>query len=125
MCDVRQCIGAYPGIGVPTHFFKAILTEAEDGTLSMGAFVLPNEPIPKDTPLQHFQASIDSIECAAGVLLFDRAPHPAQLSESVPLQLPDENFWKRKAKVDAGEPSRARAELPSPEPSSADHRSRL
>jgi endonuclease G len=57
-------------VSVPTHFFKVILLEADDGTLCVGAFVLPNEPIDPDTPLSQFIADIDGVECAAGLRIF-------------------------------------------------------
>ena len=42
-------------VGVPTHFFKVILaTSPETKAVAAAAFVLPNAPIPADTPLEKF-----------------------------------------------------------------------
>ncbi len=65
----------YPVIGpndvaVPTHYFKAILVESSDGTAVSSGWVLPNEEIANNTPLQRFEKSIEEIERLSGLVLF-------------------------------------------------------
>lgn len=64
-----EVIGSPPNIAVPTHFYKVIF--AEDGRLggnvSLGAFVLPNDKIPNDKPLQDFEVPIEALERASGL----------------------------------------------------------
>ena len=59
-------------IAVPTHYFKVILGENKDGNYDLFSYVLPNSYCPKETPLESYLVPIDSIERAAGFLLFDR-----------------------------------------------------
>ncbi|XP_067009386.2 endonuclease G, mitochondrial [Anabrus simplex] len=66
-----EVIGAN-SVAVPTHFFKVIVGEKNDQTLEMEAYVMPNQPISDDTPLNVFQVPPESIERAAGLLFFDR-----------------------------------------------------
>jgi hypothetical protein len=81
----------YPLIGdapelvhVPTHFFKVVLVRggandalASDEELkkrsarvSAAAFVLPNAPIPPETPLETFAVPLAKLEAAAGLTFF-------------------------------------------------------
>jgi endonuclease G len=60
-------------VAVPTHFFKVIFTEKQ-GVYSMHSYVLPNQPCDNTTPLTSYLVPIDSIERAAGFLLFDKVP---------------------------------------------------
>ncbi|XP_063234745.1 endonuclease G, mitochondrial isoform X1 [Bacillus rossius redtenbacheri] len=66
-----QVIGANT-VAVPTHFFKVVVGEAEDRSLEMEAYVMPNQVIDDNTPLSVFQVPPESIERAAGLLFFDR-----------------------------------------------------
>jgi len=59
-------------VSVPTHFFKVIVGETDNKDLEMEAFVMPNQEIPDNTPLDNFRVPIDSVERAAGLLFFDR-----------------------------------------------------
>lgn len=59
-------------VAVPTHFYKVVVMESTDRSLEMEAYVLPNQVIQDDTPLQLFQVPPESIERAAGLLFFDR-----------------------------------------------------
>ena len=59
-------------VSVPTHFFKVVLCENKNGTYDLFSYVLPNAFCNKDIPLQSYLVPIDSIERAAGFLLFDR-----------------------------------------------------
>ncbi|XP_023332241.1 nuclease C1 isoform X2 [Eurytemora carolleeae] len=65
-----EVIGAN-NVSVPTHFFKVIVGETEDHQLELEAYVLPNQVIPDETPLNNFQVPVDSVERAAGLLFFD------------------------------------------------------
>lgn len=66
-----QVIGQ-SNVSVPTHFFKVIVGETESKDLEMEAFVLPNQAIDDNTPLESFHVPPDSVERAAGLLFFDR-----------------------------------------------------
>ncbi|XP_072745711.1 endonuclease G, mitochondrial [Anoplolepis gracilipes] len=59
-------------VAVPTHFYKVVVGETDDGKLDMEAFVMPNAPIDDNTPLTNFQVPPESIERAAGLLFFDK-----------------------------------------------------
>lgn len=48
-----QVIGAN-NVAVPTHFYKVIVGETSDGYLDMESYVLPNDVIGDDTPLNVF-----------------------------------------------------------------------
>ena len=51
-----QVIGAST-VAVPTHFFKVVVGETDDNKLDMEAYVMPNQPIDDNTPLNVFQVS--------------------------------------------------------------------
>ncbi|KAG9318149.1 hypothetical protein JVU11DRAFT_222 [Chiua virens] len=72
-----EVIGSPPNIGVPTHFAKVVLASRPSSPstpdipeISTGAFVLPNAIIPDDAPLEGFVTSVDTVERAAGLVLF-------------------------------------------------------
>lgn len=67
-----EVIGSH-NVAVPTHFFKVILCEKQ-GEFSLYSYVLPNQPCDNSTPLDRYLVPIDSIERAAGFLLFDKLP---------------------------------------------------
>ena len=64
-----EVIGNPPNVAVPTHFYKVIF--AEDGTVggkvALGAFVLPNAPIPNEKPLTDFEVPVEAVERASGL----------------------------------------------------------
>uniref|UniRef100_A0A1A9W9F9 Endonuclease n=1 Tax=Glossina brevipalpis TaxID=37001 RepID=A0A1A9W9F9_9MUSC len=66
-----QVIGAN-NVAVPTHFYKIIVAESTEGQLEMEAYIMPNQVISDDTPLQIFQVPPESVERAAGLLFFDK-----------------------------------------------------
>jgi endonuclease G len=76
-------------VSVPTHYFKVILTESEKGTLSMEAFLMPNDPnLNSSIKLDDYRVPIsrlDIIERASGVIFFD-AVQRGQVS--APLSIP-------------------------------------
>ena len=59
-------------IAVPTHFFKVLAIETLSGEFELLSFLLPNEVISEKVPLKNFLVPVDSIERAAGFLLFDK-----------------------------------------------------
>ncbi|VDH94134.1 endonuclease G, mitochondrial [Mytilus galloprovincialis] len=61
-------------VAVPTHFFKVMLIENNQGQYELMPFVLPNQPLPKDVKLKKYLVPLESIERAAGFLLFDKIP---------------------------------------------------
>lgn len=61
MQQTHEVIGSPPNVAVPTHFAKVVLTTKPSSPstpnnpqISTGAFVLPNAPIPDETPLKSF-----------------------------------------------------------------------
>ncbi|XP_054710751.1 endonuclease G, mitochondrial-like [Uloborus diversus] len=68
-----EVIGAN-NVAVPTHFFKIILCETESNEYDLEAYVLPNTVIDENVPLKAFLVPRDSIERAAGFLLFEKLP---------------------------------------------------
>ena len=60
-------------VSVPTHFFKVVLCEKQ-GNYTIFPYVLPNQPCDNATPLSSYLVPLDSIERAAGFLLFDKLP---------------------------------------------------
>ena len=52
-------------VAVPTHFFKVIFVESEK---EAEAYILPNEPIPKETDLEDFRVPLMEVEKSAGLL---------------------------------------------------------
>ena len=64
-----EMIGNPPSVAVPTHFYKVVFAEdgQTGGKVALGAFVLPNAPIPNDTPLTDFEAPIEAVERASGL----------------------------------------------------------
>lgn len=49
-------------VAVPTHFFKIVVTENNEGNLEMEAYVLPNKAIENGTPLHIFQVKFINIK---------------------------------------------------------------
>jgi len=65
-----QVIGSND-VAVPSHFFKVILLENEKGEQEVRAYILPNSVIPSDTPMESFRTTVQKVEKAAGMLLFN------------------------------------------------------
>ena len=64
-------------VAVPTHFFKVLVIEDQQGQYEMKSFVLPNQVLPDDIKLKVYQVPLESIERAAGFLLFEKIPRKA------------------------------------------------
>lgn len=60
-------------IAVPSHFFKVITLEDRQGNREVQAYVLPNTVIPISTPFEKFRTTVDKVERAAGILLFNQS----------------------------------------------------
>ncbi|KAK2605168.1 hypothetical protein N8I77_008027 [Diaporthe amygdali] len=71
-----EMIGNPPNVAVPTHFYKVIF--AEDGTpsgsVALGAFVLPNAPIPNQKPITDFEVPLEAVERASGLEFAAKLP---------------------------------------------------
>ncbi|GJC95300.1 DNA/RNA non-specific endonuclease [Colletotrichum higginsianum] len=64
-----EVIGNPPNVAVPTHFYKVIFAEdgKAGGNVAIGAFVMPNAPIPNNKPLSEFEMPLEAVERAAGL----------------------------------------------------------
>ena len=64
-----EVVGNPPNIAVPTHFYKIIIGEGKttDGSVAVGAFVLPNKVISNSTPLKTFEVPVEVVERASGL----------------------------------------------------------
>ncbi|RWS20888.1 Endonuclease G-like protein [Leptotrombidium deliense] len=61
-------------VAVPTHFFKVLLVESEPNVYELECYVMQNKPLDDNVPLQAYQVPLDSIERAAGFLIFEKVP---------------------------------------------------
>lgn len=73
---VHRVIGSKRLIGVPTHYYKIMLSKNEYEKLSMEAFLLPNsEAVDRSARIEQFQVDIDKdlpeIERTAGLRFFE------------------------------------------------------
>ncbi len=64
-----EMIGNPPNVAVPTHFYKVIFAEdgSVGGKVALGAFVLPNAPIPNEKPITDFEVPVEAVERASGL----------------------------------------------------------
>ncbi|AEO69431.1 uncharacterized protein THITE_2119832 [Thermothielavioides terrestris NRRL 8126] len=79
-----EVIGSPPNVAVPTHFYKVIFAEESpssssssspgSGPVALGAFVLPNAPIPNDKPLADFEVPLEAVERASGLEFAAKLP---------------------------------------------------
>lgn len=71
-----EVIGNPPNVAVPTHFYKVIYGEetptVTGGRVALGAFVLPNAPIPNQKSLRDFEVPLEAIERASGLTFADK-----------------------------------------------------
>jgi endonuclease G, mitochondrial len=54
-------------VAVPTHFFKLLHLESENGRQTEG-YIVPNIPIDRDTPLEQFHVPTETIERLSGII---------------------------------------------------------
>lgn len=75
LTDLRHRTLGSNRIGVPTHFYKVILSEDAEGEMSVEVFGIPNTPrITESEKLDRFRidiANIDRLEEAVGLRFFD------------------------------------------------------
>ena len=57
-------------VAVPTHFFKVILCERQDGSRQMYAFVLANSASALPGPPKQYLTSVDAVEALSGLDFF-------------------------------------------------------
>ncbi|KAK3375249.1 DNA/RNA non-specific endonuclease [Podospora didyma] len=73
-----EVIGNPPNVAVPTHFYKVIFAEdaksAAGGPVAIGAFVLPNAPIPNEKPITDFEVPVEAVERASGLEFATKLP---------------------------------------------------
>ncbi|PHH62592.1 hypothetical protein CDD81_6907 [Ophiocordyceps australis] len=71
-----EVIGNPPSVAVPTHFYKVIFAEdgKTGGNVAIGAFVLPNSPIPNSKPLAEFEVPVEAVERASGLEFATKLP---------------------------------------------------
>ncbi|EJT72572.1 mitochondrial nuclease [Gaeumannomyces tritici R3-111a-1] len=72
-----EMIGSPPNVAVPTHFYKVIFAEdgkGPGGNVALGAFVLPNAPIPNDKPLVDFEVPLEAVERVSGLEFASKLP---------------------------------------------------
>ncbi|KAH0538282.1 nuclease [Glutinoglossum americanum] len=71
-----EVIGNPPNVAVPTHFYKVIFAEdgKTGGSVSLGAFVLPNARIPNEKPLADFEVPVEAVERASGLEFAGKLP---------------------------------------------------
>ncbi|CAF2352267.1 unnamed protein product [Rotaria sp. Silwood2] len=62
-------------VAVPTHFFKVIIGQRNDGQLDIYSYLMPNEPIDNATPLDQFLVAPELIEQNAGLLITTEKVH--------------------------------------------------
>lgn len=90
-------------VSVPTHFFKVLLVENDDGNYEIESFVIQNKQIDDNIPLKAFKVPIDSIERSAGFVLFDKMPKNMVRSINSNNRFLD-NFHKSLTQKDSKEP---------------------
>lgn len=71
-----EMIGNPPAVAVPTHFYKVIFAEdgRVGGNVALGAFVLPNAPIPNTKPITDFEVPLEAVERASGLEFAAKLP---------------------------------------------------
>jgi endonuclease G len=72
-----EVIGNPPAVAVPTHFYKVVFAEVDGtagGDVAVGAFVLPNAPIPNEKPLADFEVPVEAVERASGLEFVTKLP---------------------------------------------------
>eukprot|EP01134_Creolimax_fragrantissima_P005730 CFRG5730T1 len=57
-------------VAVPTHFFKTMLCEKSNGSVTIEAYILPNEMISDKIPFAKFKVPLQKVEEAVGGFLY-------------------------------------------------------
>lgn len=66
---VRYQVIGVNHVAVPTHFFKIVVMERKDNKLHMEAYVMPNQKIKDDTPLNVFMVNMHCFSSFPSVVL--------------------------------------------------------
>ena len=61
-------------VSVPTHFFKVALCETHQEQYELFSFIMPNTELPEKVDVRNYLVPIDTIERAAGFMLFEKIP---------------------------------------------------
>ena len=100
-------------VHVPTHFFKVVLvrdpkpgandalasdeeSELRSARVSAAAFVLPNAPIPPETPLETFAVPLAKLEAAAGLTFFRQGALGGEAREA--FEASEREYFERRAR---------------------------
>lgn len=97
-------------VHVPTHFFKVVLVrggandalasdeelELRSARVSAAAFVLPNAPIPPETPLETFAVPLAKLEAAAGLTFFRQGALGGEAREA--FEASEREYFERRAR---------------------------
>jgi endonuclease G len=75
-------------VAVPTHCFKAILTQREDGTYDMYSFLIMNQPEKIPGPPDKYKLTVDRLEQITGFDFFLRLDD--SLENSLERKIPDD-----------------------------------
>jgi len=93
-------------VAVPTHFFKVLIGQQKNGELDIYSYLMPNEPIDNETPLEQFLVAPELIEQNAGFFITtEKVPKNKVRSINKP--------WID-FKLDAPPPKSRQKSLPSP-----------
>ena len=105
-------------VHVPTHFFKVVLVrggandalasdavpqEKRSARVSAAAFVLPNAPIPPETPLETFAVPLAKLEAAAGLTFFRQGALGGEAREA--FEASEREYFERRARGAASDPA--------------------
>jgi len=66
-------------VSVPTHFFKTVLCENDNGKNHIEAYIMPNVNIPGNVSLTTFQVPLQDVERSSGHLFFDSLANKYQI----------------------------------------------
>ena len=118
-----EVIGNPPNVAVPTHFYKVIFAEdgKVGGDVAIGAFVLPNAPIPNAKPLTDFEVPVEAVERASGLEFASKLPpqRRKRLCADTQCSIIVREFADRQKAFSGGQkgqlpPPRSRSPSPSP-----------
>ena len=99
-------------VHVPTHFFKVVLVRGGDESSTApnasrrpvaAAFVLPNAPIPPETPLETFAVPLAKLEAAAGLTFFRQGALGGEAREA--FEASEREYFEERARGAAADPA--------------------
>ncbi len=65
------------GLQVRALVFQVVVCETDTGKKELLTFVMPNKILPNDVDLKNYMVPLDTVERAAGLLIFDKIPKKA------------------------------------------------